>query len=243
MLQISRSIRQIVCFIYFKKEVFMPDSDFLPRKEAKFYAWVATFFSYLVVNLQRFGIAEDVILPLQSLRDDFVAKYAAALAPATRTKAAVLAKNNAMSALKAALRAFIREFLTFNHLVTDVDRDNLGLPIHKTTHTPISVPVTYPVITVDSSVIRVLRIFFRDVEGSGRAKPFGVHGPELKWGFSETPVINPDELPNSTFSTRSPFRLQVRGEDRGRTVWFCMRWENTKGEKGPWSEIVSAIVP
>jgi hypothetical protein len=217
--------------------------DFLPSKEAVFYAWVATFFSYLVVNLQRFGIAEDVILPLKSLRDDFVAKYAAALAPATRTRAAVLAKNNAKHALKAALRAFIREYLTFNHLVTDEDRDNLGLPIHKTTHTPVPVPVTYPLFTVDSSVIRILLILFFDVAGSGRAKPFGVHGAELKWGFSETSIVNPDLLPNSLFSTRSPFRLQFRGEDRGRTVWFCLRWENTKGEKGPWSEIVSAIVP
>jgi hypothetical protein len=77
----------------------------------------------------------------------------------------------------------------------------------------------------------------------GRAKPFGVHGAEIKWGFSETEVINPDDLPHSAFDTRSPFRIEFRGEDRGKTVRFCLRWENTRGVKGPWSEIVSAIVP
>jgi hypothetical protein len=30
---------------------------------------------------------------------------------------------------------------------------------------------------------------------------------------------------------------------RGKTVYFALRWENTRGEKGPWSEIMSAIIP
>jgi hypothetical protein len=217
--------------------------DFLPRKEAVFYAWVVVFFGYLIVNLQRFGIAESVISPLVSLRNDFQTKYAVAQATVSRTKASVLAKNNAMDALKTALRAFIREYITYNHLVTDEDRDNLGVPIHKTSHTPRPVPVTYPVFTVDSSTIRVLVIHFRDAGSEGRAKPFGVHGVEIRWGFSDTQVINPDDLLHSAFDTRSPFRLEFNGDERGRTVWFCLRWENTRGEKGPWSEIVSAIVP
>jgi hypothetical protein len=215
----------------------------MPAKEAEFYAWVVTFFGYLIVNLQRFGIPQEVITPLVVLQGDFEKKYAEALAPATRTKATVLAKNNAISALKTALRAFINEYITFNHLVTDEDRDNMGLHIRSKDRKPVPVPATYPTFTVDSSIIRVLLILFRDALLEGRAKPFGVHGAEIRWGFSETPVINPDDLPFSAFDTRSPFRLEFRSEDRGKTVWFCLRWENTRGEKGPWSEIVSAIVP
>ncbi|MDR1408306.1 MAG: hypothetical protein LBJ23_09720 [Tannerella sp.] len=220
----------------------MPDSDFMPRREADFYAWEVILFDYLTVNLKRFGISDDVITPLVSLKGDFEKKYADAQAPATRTKTAVLAKNKAMKALKDAMRVFIHEYLTYNHLVTDVDRDNMGLPIHKSGRTPQPAPSDYPVFTVDSSMIRFLAILFRNADGK-RAKPFGVHGAEIKWGFSETPVVNPDELPYSAFDTRSPFHLEFKGEDRGRTVWFCLRWENMKGEKGPWSEIVSAIVP
>jgi hypothetical protein len=221
----------------------MPDSDFLPRKEAEFYAWVATFFTYLIANLSRFGISSSVLSPLTALRDDFNAKYMAAQAPSTRTKATVLAKNYALKALKQAIRAFIREYLTFNHLVTDADRDNLGLPVHKTDRTPVPDPTTYPWFMIDSSIIRMLIIHFRDSLSENRAKPFGVHGVEIKWGFSETPILNPEDLPHSTFDTRSPYRFEFSGEDRGKTVWFCLRWENTRGVKGPWSEIVSAIVP
>jgi hypothetical protein len=217
--------------------------DYMPSKEAEFYAWVTVFFTYLLANLSRFGISSSVLSPLTSLRDDFFTKYVIATAPATRTKATVLAKNNAMSALKKALRVFIQEYVSFNHLVTDVDRDNLGLPIRKTSRTPVPVPVTYPWFMVDSSIIRVLIIYFRDLLSENRAKPFGVHGAEIRWGISDTPIINPEDLPHSSFDTRSPFRLEFSGEERGKTVWFCLRWENTRGEKGPWSEIVSAIVP
>ncbi|MDR2064240.1 MAG: hypothetical protein LBP85_00815, partial [Prevotellaceae bacterium] len=35
-----------------------------------------------------------------------------------------------------ALRQAVKEYLTNNHLVSDEDRDGLGIPIHKTTHTP-----------------------------------------------------------------------------------------------------------
>jgi hypothetical protein len=217
--------------------------DYLPTKEAKFYVWVATFFGYLIANLQRFGIAESVIAPLVSLRDDFEAKYTVALSPSTRTKANVLAKINAIKALKTALRTFVKEYLTWNHLVTDEDRDNLGLPVYKKTRTLLPVPTSYPSFKIDSSMIRVLGIYFRDAESEGRAKPFGVHGAEIKWGISDVAVVNPDDLLHSAIDTRSPFKLEFRGDERGKTVWFCLRWENMKGDKGPWSEIVSAIIP
>lgn len=215
----------------------------MPRKEADFYAWIVVFFAYLSKKLSRFGITSAVFAPLTSLRDDFMDKYAVAQAPSTRTKSTVLAKNMALIALREALRVFIKEYLSYNHRVTDVDRDNMGLPVYKTDRTPAPDPKTYPMFTVDSSMIRMLGIDFRDMGSENRAKPFGVHGAEIKWGISDTPVIDPDELPHSAFDTRSPFQIEFKGEERGQTVWFCLRWENTRGVKGPWSEIVSAVVP
>jgi hypothetical protein len=45
------------------------------------------------------------------------------------------------------------------------------------------------------------------------------------------------------FDTRSPYTFRFEENQRGQTVFFCLRWENTTGQKGPWSEIVSAIIP
>jgi hypothetical protein len=45
------------------------------------------------------------------------------------------------------------------------------------------------------------------------------------------------------FDTNSPLDIEFTEEDRGKVVWFAVRWENTRGEKGPWSEIYFAIIP
>jgi hypothetical protein len=44
-------------------------------------------------------------------------------------------------------------------------------------------------------------------------------------------------------ATRSPHTVGYTSADRAKMVWYASRWINTRGEKGPWSEIVSAIVP
>jgi hypothetical protein len=42
--------------------------------------------------------------------------------------------------------------------------------------------------------------------------------------------------------TRMRHLVEYGDEDRGKTVHYASRWVNSAG-KGPWSEIVSAIIP
>jgi hypothetical protein len=102
---------------------------------------------------------------------------------------------------------------------------------------------TRPDFGVDSSMIRHLKVRYRDQDATSRAKPHGVHGVEIRWAILDAPPKDISELINSSFDTRSPFTLEFEEHERGKTVWFCLRWESTTGEKGPWSEIVSAIIP
>ena len=91
-------------------------------------------------------------------------------------------------------------------------------------------------------MIRRLTIHFRDSESTSAAKPKGVHGAEIKWLIAdEKPHV--EDLQNSSFDTRTPYTLEFSDAQRGKTVWLSLRWENTRGEKGPWCEMISAIVP
>jgi hypothetical protein len=134
--------------------------------------------------------------------------------------------------------------LTWNHEVTDTDRDGLGIPIHKTTRTPAPVATEAPESDIDTSVIRRLIIhFFEKGNRHKKAKPAGQHCVEIAWTLSDTPVTRWDELIHSNVDTNSPFTLVFENDQRGKTVYFAIRWENTRGGKGPWSEITSAIIP
>jgi hypothetical protein len=51
-----------------------------------------------------------------------------------------------------------------------------------------------------------------------------------------------EELTRSAFDPRSPFTLNFEENQRGKTLYFALHWENAKGEAGPWSVIQKAII-
>jgi hypothetical protein len=224
----------------------MITSDYLPKNDLKLLQWVTNFLNYISVTLARYGFPLEVYEKLEALRNDFKAKLDVAETPSSRTKMSIQAKNTAKKVLKAAVRQATKEYLTYNHLVTDEDRDGMGIPIHKTTHTPAQVAKTYPIGRADTSMLRRIIIHFAnqsDGEETSKAKPPGQHGAEIRWALSEVPVIDVAELTHSSFDTRTPFTLEFQGHERGKTIYFALCWENTRGEKGPYSPIESAIIP
>lgn len=170
------------------------------------------------------------------------AAWAAYQNPATRTPLITATKQGARKDYEKELRIIVRN-LEHNTRVTDEERRSLGITVPATTKTPVPPPATYPEFSVDTSVIRRLTIHFRDQGSEKRAKPKGIHGAEIRWAIRDTPPEGVADLIHSSFDTRTPFTLEFEEKQRGKNVWFCLRWENTKGEKGPWSEMTGAIIP
>jgi hypothetical protein len=127
--------------------------------------------------------------------------------------------------------------------VSDEERDNMKLPIHKKTLTRAATPHTIPHVTTELPAPAVVEFHFRDVNSLHKAKPAGVHGAEIVWAVLDTPPDDWEQLTHSMFCTRTPLRLTFNGHDRGKTLYYVLRWVNTRGEKGPWSGIQSVIIP
>jgi hypothetical protein len=222
----------------------MSNSDFIPGKDAEFAQWARSFITALLPMCERIGFPVDLYQQLVTENNTFADKYNLAEAPSTRTKVIVLEKNEARKVLTQTLRQAVGEYISRNHLVTDIDRESLGLPIRKTTRTPAPVATTFPDIDVDSRMIRQLTFhFYEQGKKKSRAKPQGQHGAEIRWAIRDTAPTVISELINSSFDTHTPFTLIFDENLRGKTVYFCLCWENTRGEKGPWSKIQSAIIP
>jgi hypothetical protein len=222
----------------------MNNSDFIPRKDADFLQWTVNFLAVLIKIFSRIGFPEAVCQQLIVLKDAFAEKFRIAEAPETRTKPAVRDKDTARKTLEKDLRKTIREYLSNNHLLTDTDRESLGLPVYKTTRTPSPVAAEAPDVEVDTSVIARLAVHFFKKGGSHKkGKPAGQHCAEIRWIIGETPPARWEDLIHSAVDTASPFTLAFENDRRGETVYLALRWENTRGEKGPWSEIMNAIIP
>ncbi|MDR3132412.1 MAG: hypothetical protein LBU42_00100 [Prevotellaceae bacterium] len=224
----------------------MRTPDYIPQGDYSFLEWATTLLHVLGQSLERFGVPAEVYERLGLLRDDYFRQFEKANTPGTRTAISVLNKNKARDALKTAVRQAVREYLAYNHAVEDPDRKELGLRVPKTSRTPAPVAATYPAGWVDTGMIRCITIHFADQhtsESVTRAKPPGQHGVEIRWVMLDTPPVNLSELTHSAFDTCSPFTLEFKEYERGKTVYFALCWENTRGKKGPWSPMYKAVIP
>jgi hypothetical protein len=143
-------------------------------------------------------------------------------------------------------RELYNGWLRSNPLVTDEDLVFMGLPKHMSNERrPAPIPTTWPAAFPNTATQRRIKIDFDDSSGPRKkAKPAGTHGAEIRWAIFDGPQeVTLEELIHSSFDTRTPFFLDFKEEERGKVFYFTMRWENTRGEKGPFSPIQEAIIP
>ena len=217
-------------------------TDYVPVAYGTLLSWLLNFTNYLRPHRKRFGIEEEKIDLLQVHIDNYKAAYEKAEHPNAGRADRLDRKEKAVAATKA-LRGFVNEFLRFNTALNDDDRIQLGLHVQNGKPTPVLKPETWPMPTVRNAGPRQVRIDYHDSRTATKAKPHGVHGCEIRYSILDSPPESLDDLPQSQFSTRSSQIFVFDENRRGKSIYFCLRWENTRGEKGPWSEIVSVIIP
>jgi hypothetical protein len=78
-----------------------------------------------------------------------------------------------------------------------------------------------------------------------RARPSGVLGAEV-WvklvGADAPAPTDPAALTFLTMTTKPSFRAEFKAGEGGKTAVYMARWVNTRGEKGPWSDVTTATV-
>jgi hypothetical protein len=217
--------------------------NFIPHSDGKFLNWSNIFLANLQPSLERFEFPPATYELLIALKNTFSSKLDTATNPMTRNKGTVAEKDVARKAFEKELRLAIRRFLTPNPDVTSKDREDLGLPVPDTTHTPIAVPSTRPEFDIEVVDVRRLSVHFKDRWSDSKARPYGVIGAVILYDLLPSPPTEPTDLLRHALATRTPFKIEFAGHERGQTVYFALCWQNAKGQRGPWSEIASAIVP
>jgi hypothetical protein len=229
--------------VIFSREVDMSISYYIPRGDSVFLGWANRFMTNLFPSIERFEFPLETYSMLEGLLDCYTSTLAIATNQMTRTVGTVADKNDARKKLESEIRLAVKRFLIANPHVSNKDREDIGLPVYKTTHTPIPVPTTLVKTKVSWPTPGVVEIAFRDSEAEGRAKPYGVHGAELVYGILPAPPKQWNELTHSVIDTRSPIRLSFENDQRCQTIYFAIRWEGSRGDKGPWSDIQSTTIP
>ncbi|OAV65801.1 hypothetical protein Barb6XT_02255 [Bacteroidales bacterium Barb6XT] len=156
------------------------------------------------------------------------------------TLAQIRKKNQKKKEITLKLRAFIRAKLLFNPGMTDGMRIEFDLPVRRP-NSPAPVPATDPFVHVAAGDRFAHILTFRTEENGRRNKPHGVRGIRLYRKFNQAPQHNSDLDFFGEF-TRSKITVNYTFDDNGKTAFYVARWVNTKGEAGPWNNIVSKSI-
>ncbi|MDR1418943.1 MAG: hypothetical protein LBI86_01065 [Treponema sp.] len=193
---------------------------------------------------------------MQAKSEGLCHAYAKTFKP--HTPAETAGKNKAKADSRKVLSRFIQVWIRgFPEIVTVEDLENLGIPPIDHTHTPVPRPkaqaeadLTFPGIhTVELRNIRT-------VAGTGDEDPRSDWGVRIHYGILDapgsagkhriaTPPLTGDDLPHSVFTHKKKHRFDFDG-DSGKTVYFCLKYENERGREdgeGPFGPIIKAVIP
>lgn len=218
-------------------------ADYIPQNDADMNVWQGNLVEIIDPNLIVWGISADDFTAVKSKQTIWEASYTKASNKQNRTAADVLAKDEAGTDYKKIIRSFVAQWLANNTKVTDADRTRMGLTVKTGTRTATPVPSSSPVGAIDFSVRLQHTINFSD-EASPRskAKPVGVHGCEIYMKIDGEAPKDASELSYVATDTATPHIVKFDGSKAGKMVYYWLRWVNTRGECGPWSITVSAMV-
>lgn len=215
---------------------------YIPTRDTDLGHWVRNFATLIAASPATYGLVTGDADAITALVDDFTGLLEAAIDPSTRTRASVSAKDTAKVAMLEVLRPYAQRIKN-NSGVLDDDKIALGLTIRDGIPTPITVPVTSPILNIVRADPRQHTLRFADSETPDRrSKPFGAAGVELFLSIGTAEPANIEVGPYHGLVTRNPHYVQFDAQDVGKTAFYAGRWVTRTGLKGPLSPTISFTI-
>lgn len=217
-------------------------ADFFPKRDADLVEWLKNFSAVLSEHAEEWGIPAQAASGLAAETAAYVSAYEAAVGE-NGTRALVVEKNEKRNALKANVRTIKNKHINYNDAVTDPNRERLGLSARDRKATLKPPPVSRPVLEILPTNNRQHTGTAINQATGTKTKPGDAYGVRYVWEIQDTPPAKADDLRHSVFRRKVSEVFDHREEDRGKKVFYAACYENAKGEGGPWSDIVEAVIP
>lgn len=220
--------------------------DLIPQSDVEFDALQTQSLAAINADLAGYGLValDPLLVAANAGATDWNIKFPASNTAKSAAQAAVAAKDTSRRVtFEPALRNLFAKILV-NPGVTNAKREAAGLPVYDDEPTPVPPPTSRVVMIIDTSERFRQTVNYAD-EGTptSKARPFGVVGCELRFFVGATPPVDPDDYDLAGLITRTPHLEEFPPEQAGQMAHWVARWTNTRGQHGPWSDVVSATVP
>jgi hypothetical protein len=237
----------------------MSTRDWLPHKRDDLIALSKVWQAVLVAaKVAAWNIPAAEVAALRTLTAAAEEALAAEQGP-TRTSVGVAQCKAAFAALAGKMRLFKSHYFLTPPL-TETDYVSLWIKPRNGPRIPVPPPVALAKADVSYLGIHQLVLRLRPTPDSPPDPHHADYGYRVYYGIlphggasveaatgpkrelMKEPVSG-EELPHSRFTRRKKEHFDFAQEDRGKTIFFCVRFENAKGEPGRWGPLFSAIIP
>lgn len=217
--------------------------DYIPAKDSDFAAWLLNLAVLVTALPATYGLTapDAVIITAQSTA--FSDALTAATDPATRTAPTVAAKDAARAAAEFAVRPFAVS-ISLNADVTNEAKAAAGVTIRSTTPTPVPAPVVAPALSFVSAIPGQTTLQAKQPGSTGKAKPAGVIGIEVRTSVGTVAATDPEQLSPAGTYGKTPFLLTFGAPESGKVCTVAARYITRSGpagvsQSGPWSALLS----
>ncbi|MDR1847708.1 MAG: hypothetical protein LBR17_06280 [Bacteroidales bacterium] len=223
----------------------MPNNaDYIPKGNEEFRTWSANFTEKVsTVFYMTFDIPVAKKNELVTAQLDYEQKQALIDAGDNKSQN-IHIRNVARDVLKALIREITQQYIRHNPDVNVGQLNMLGLQAYDTERTPIHVPMISPYVHVEVGTNFWHYVFWGQEITGQKVKgglPEGATGVQIWCKMSETQPTY-EEMEFAGNFTKSPHVFTYSSTDRKKTVWYAIRYYNAKGEVGPWSIMIPAII-
>jgi len=232
-------------------------TDWVPGKRTEQLVMAKTWYTVLTKKGSQWDISSAETAALCALIDNAGEVLEKAMSSG-RTAIATAKCREAFDELISCMRRLkSRKF--FTPPLTDSDLVSLGLKPHDIVKTPVGEPEGQAEASITYSGPHLLLLHIKPITGTmfdyrtgyGFSIHYGIMPPggatmEQAAGskrYLMNPPVSGDELPFSVFTVRKKELFDFPAEESGKTSYFCIRYENRKGSRGPWGPIFSAVIP
>jgi hypothetical protein len=218
------------------------DKDYIPDNDNTFVDFLNNLLPKAADEKGALNVPEADLASLTTMRDTLVAKLAAKAAAKSACDASVQETKQARKEAERKARA-LAQHMQKQENMTDALRASFGLTVPDTEPTPAAAPASFPVVTIDTSkrLQHGLNMRANDMPNS-RALPPGVAHVEINTYVGTTPPTSIKQFKLIDIATKHNFTVHYDSDVAGQTAYFNLRYVSTRGEKGPWSETVSATI-
>lgn len=219
----------------------MPDT-YLPPSDGGYDAWLLNFSTKLTASPTTYGLVAGDATIVAAQYTAWHAAFLAAVTPATRTPVTVAAKDTSRATTTAIVRPYA-QLISKNSAVSDANKVSIGVNPNSSIPTPVPPPSAIPVLGLDSSVPGVQSLRYTNPAApTSRAKPDGTISLQL---FRSAAVVLPTDPLLGIFLgafTKLPVIATNDPSMSGKLARYWARWQNRKGDVGPWSDPLDVVL-